>query len=997
MCVSVRHATIRLKSHNFCMLMSLDAKDLSALSRLLDEALDLPASEIESWLAALPAENAHLLSRLRLMLADHLAGDGAVFLGSGPIIDDTVDGSVAREGELVGPFRLIREIGRGGMGAVWLAEKADGSLRREIALKLPRLAWGAGLSERMARERDIGAILVHPNIARLYDAGVDDRGRPYLALEYVDGVPLDTWCKTQAQSIPERLRLFLQIVRAVSYAHGRLVVHRDLKPTNILVSADGQVHLLDFGIAKLLDEAAGDERLTQEQGRVCTPLYASPEQLLGEVVTVASDVYSLGVLLFKLMTTQHPYRVGTGGLASLEVAILEGEAPLASSRIDDPKARHAVRGEIDAIVGKALKRQPLQRYATADALAQDIERYLKGERVLARADTMAYRICKVVKRHRSAFAASIAALAAILGAAGVSVVQAKRASDAAERARVVKEFVVDVFKINERGGSGNNDLRRLPAELLLERGAKLIETKFPGQPELQAELFGVVGGIFADMGANALAAEYSTQQVEALVTVGASLLEQAKATLVLAQSLYAQGRLADARLRAERVVALSEREIEIRAAALVLLARILSRQGDIEGSKRALARADSDFERTDKPTAAAARAASLKAHFLVVDNRFDEAIPLRESAIATALAAEGASSPTAIDIRLTLAYTFMVHDRPLEARPYREAALAALRNLGIAGQIRAAVEEAKAYAHMFSGMVPRQTTFEDATNVIRRNRDLIEAQGPLVPAAIPARMDRYLGGVYLNWGDIAKAQPLVDRSFAVLVHSTEELVEKWLLAGSQGNLSVLLGRHEEAQEFLADGIELRKRQGEGQHPWAAYDYMAAIRNLAMQGTFDEAEALVAAAPSFAAPLKGGTAKSAGHEHGLQKTLAAVKLERGDAAGAYRLYPWHSGVAPHSLPFDDMHLRGDILCAVGRRPEGMALMEQSLSANALLVYAHHPALARDRSVAGLCAVALGQRAIAASLATQARDAFEAQPGVSPYFKAPLVSLMVKIAG
>jgi serine/threonine protein kinase len=330
-------------------MMPASATDLSTLSRLLDEAMDLPSSELEGWLQALPAEHQHLQSQLRQMLADRDSTISAGFLSEGPRLTEPADESIAHPDDLVGPYQLIREIGSGGMGAVWLAERADGSLKRRIALKLPRLAWGAGLAERMARERDIGAILEHPNIARLYDAGVDAKGRPYLALEYIDGQPLDAWCEAQALTIAQRIRLFLQVARAVAYAHGRLVVHRDLKPSNVLVTADGQAHLLDFGIAKLLDESASGKDLTHEQGRVLTPHYASPEQIKGETVTVASDVYSLGALLYELLTERHPYSTERKSLGALEQAMLEGEPPLASSRTKDATTAKQLRGEIDAI------------------------------------------------------------------------------------------------------------------------------------------------------------------------------------------------------------------------------------------------------------------------------------------------------------------------------------------------------------------------------------------------------------------------------------------------------------------------------------------------------------------------------------------------------------------------------------------------------------------------------------------------------------------------
>jgi len=203
----------------------------------------------------------------------------------------------------VGPYQLIRELDHGGMCTVWLAERVHEGLKRKVALELPRLSWGPGLAERMARERDIGALLEHPHIARLYDAGLDELGRPYLAFEYIDGQPIDKWCEEQQLPLRERLGLVVQVARAVAYALERLVVHRDIKPSNVLVTPDGQVHLLDFGIAKLLSDAAeADSGLTKGQRRVLTPRYASPEQVQGAAITVQSDVYSMGVLAYFLLT-----------------------------------------------------------------------------------------------------------------------------------------------------------------------------------------------------------------------------------------------------------------------------------------------------------------------------------------------------------------------------------------------------------------------------------------------------------------------------------------------------------------------------------------------------------------------------------------------------------------------------------------------------------------------------------------------------------------------
>jgi serine/threonine-protein kinase len=318
--------------------MALSSEQIDTLSKLLDVALELDPAQRESWIASLSPEEQALAEPLREMLAndDKLAADPR--FAQLPRMSQHEE--VANQGEVVGPYRLLHEIGRGGMGSVWLAERSDGSFKRQVALKLPRLAWGAGLAERMAREREIGALLEHPAIGRMYDAGVDERGRPYLAFEYIDGQPIDAWCESQALTLRQRLTLFLQVIKAVAYAHGRLVVHRDLKPSNVLVTLDGQAHLLDFGIAKLLQDASQTgANLTQEQGRVLTPHYASPEQIAGEPITVASDVYSLGVLLYELLTGVLPVAPRRETVAAIEEAVLQGDIVLASTRVKDMPKR----------------------------------------------------------------------------------------------------------------------------------------------------------------------------------------------------------------------------------------------------------------------------------------------------------------------------------------------------------------------------------------------------------------------------------------------------------------------------------------------------------------------------------------------------------------------------------------------------------------------------------------------------------------------------------
>jgi tetratricopeptide (TPR) repeat protein len=643
-----------------------------------------------------------------------------------------------------------------------------------------------------------------------------------------------------------------------------------------------------------------------------------------------------------------------------------------------------------------LKSQPNERYATADAFAQDVERHLKGERVLAQPESIRYRLARGLRRHRAAFAAGTAIVIAVFGAAGVSLVQAKRASDAAERARVVKEFVVDVFKVNERGTARSMELRQLPAELLLDRGAKLIQTRFPGRPELQAELYGVVGGIFADMGANGQAAEYATKQVEALVAIDAKATDQAKGMILLTQALLAEGRVSDARVRADRALALSDSSDELRPEALVLLARVMYTQGDKEGTRRTLDRADRDLINLHRPTTAAAASKSLRASLLLTDNRFDEALPQYLSAIETALSAEGASSPTAIRIRLSLAWSLVILDRPEEAKGHLEAALSALRDSGGPGEIGAALSESRFFAHMYAGMSPSQIPFAEARAVVERDREVLERHGHLVPAKIKASIERELSMILVRWGDLAAATPLSDHSHAILETETESPGGRWHLANSQGSLAALLGRHDKATAFFRDVVDLRRKTGEENHPWASYDHAKVAMNFRMQGKFDEAERAIAAAPHFEL-LRGAGDASQGYEYILPMELAAVKLARGEPGEALKLMPPESTDLKASIffPYDQMQLRGEILCALGRHEEGLEKLRSAVELHQALVAPQDPRLARARSVEGLCALRGGQEALARELEILSREAFEAQPDVSPYFKVTLKGLQDRL--
>jgi eukaryotic-like serine/threonine-protein kinase len=411
-----------------------------ALSPYLDQALAMSDDERATWLSSLAEQDPALAAQLTALLDEHrvLAQEG--FLEKGRF---ALPNSAGLAGQALGAYTLISQIGQGGMGTVWLARRSDGRFERQAAVKFVSIALaGRATEERFKREGSILGRLTHPHIAELLDAGISADGQPYLILEYVDGTTIDQYCDQHTLDVEARVRLFLDVLAAVAHAHANLIVHRDIKPSNVLVTAGGEVKLLDFGIAKLLEgegQTGAATLLTREGGSPLTPQYAAPEQLTNQPITTATDVYALGVLLYVLLSGRHPAGSDLHSPAELVKALLELEPPRPSDAIpaDDSehiaeqrgatldKLRRQLRGDLDTIIAKALKKAPAERYSSVTALADDLQRYLKQEPISARPDTIRYRARKFVRRNRVVVALATVALVAILVGSGVAIYQAR--------------------------------------------------------------------------------------------------------------------------------------------------------------------------------------------------------------------------------------------------------------------------------------------------------------------------------------------------------------------------------------------------------------------------------------------------------------------------------------------------------------------------------------------------------------------------------------------
>lgn len=486
---------------------------------LLDHALTLPPDQREQFLDTLPPEQQRWRDALtRLLSAEAEAAEAGFLEQPACLPSGTTQGtghsptSAWQAGQQVGPWILVEELGRGGMASVWRARPHSSDFQREVALKLPH-SPAPGWLERLKRERDLLARLQHACIARLYDAGVDAQGLPWLAMECVQGQDILSWCAARHSGLRDRVGLLLQVADALQHAHSRLVLHRDIKPANVMVQDDGQVRLLDFGIARSLAAVEGDTVLTQLGQRPMTPEYASPEQVRGEEPGIASDVYALGVLAYRLLSDASPYAAAApASRHALERAVLEVEPLAPSATATDLATARALRGDLDAIVLKALAKEPARRYATMDALAADLRRHLAGEPVQARPPSWRYRASRFVARHRWAVGTSTLAVFMLMATTGWAVLAAHEARLEARRSSAMYEFLTGLFN-PLRENQPDTRHRDVPARQLIEDGAHRVLSSLQDEPLAREQLLIDLGTLTQQLGLPELSRQLAEERV----------------------------------------------------------------------------------------------------------------------------------------------------------------------------------------------------------------------------------------------------------------------------------------------------------------------------------------------------------------------------------------------------------------------------------------------------------------------------------------------------
>ena len=945
---------------------------------LLDAALELPREQRLAWIDTLGAEHDALKPTLRAVLARFDGVETGGWLdtlphtGSAAAVAD--DGDL-QSGGLVGPYRLLREIGVGGMGAVWLAERADGTLKRQVALKLPRATWSRGLAERMARERDILAALEHPNIARLYDAGTDTKGRPFLALEYVDGEPIDEYCRQHALTIKARLQLLLQVAHAVAFAHSRLVVHRDLKPSNILVTAEGQVRLLDFGIAKLMESDRAEEtQLTQLAGRALTLDYASPEQIRGEPLGTASDVYSLGVVSYELLAGAKPYKLKRQTAAQLEEAIAAIDAPLASSLATDAAARRELKGDLDAILNKALKKDPAERYASVVALAEDIRHWLQGEPVAARPDSAGYKLRKFVGRHRVPVTAASIALLTLVALTATALVQRESARQEASRARAVQAFLIDLFESNA-GPQDRAAGQRTTARELLDRGADRIDEALRDEPEARFEVLRTLADIYWRIDLQEQAATLERRRVElARQRFGANDPRLAKVLLDYAETIQEseqRDQIPALLEEAQRVLSASgEQTSEMHGQALAIAAdywRHVSLPRSLQAAEDGVNFLQRHFPSSDRRLVAHMHAARMRA-FL---GQFDAALAHTESALEIARGQGNHADIWSLQPSMTTADIHYARHALGEAETWLRRALDVATR--VQGERHLTTLSAKARLGNVLQEVGRTEEAETLHATVRSELDNADNR---IDRPLALHLRGQLGQRWLERGRPDFLLPILPPELEDLRHTLPRSALMAARLRQWAQALAALGKDAAAREALAESQATWTRFGEGM-PAPVIDSLFALASADMELSAARAEAALVALSRHPA-----TDTRSRINYPLRRARALLTLGQTEQAaaalqeGALEIAALPEAERPLPVRADLLLLDGRVQLALGdlataeqRLRESLALRLRHDADNSLWVAEVRDALADVLAQRGQATAARDLRKAAA----QARDA------------------------
>ena len=779
----------------------------SRVEELVDELLDLAPDERNAALrqvarddGPLAEEAERLVSAMHTDAADVL--DSPLAVSFPELVSDAAEATIqGRAGTLLGKYRLVRVLGRGGMGVVYLAERADQEFEHQVAVKLmPRGLETAETERRFRLERQVLARLEHPHIARLLDGGVTDEGYPFLVMEVVEGEPIDAWCAARDLGLSKRLRLFVDVCDAVQYAHQNLVIHRDLKPANILVTAGGTVKLLDFGVAKLVEEEGGLETVTRFQPR--TAAYASPEQLADRPVSTASDVYSLGVVLYRLLTGRLPHegeRPTAGGAERAPLRPSEAAAREQVEAAEGAPARWSRRlaGDLDRILLKALAAEPGDRYATAAALGEDLRRFLGGLPVTAREPTLGYRARKLVARHRVAsVAAALVALTLTLSLVAV-LWQARRARVEAERASRVAGLLSGLFADTD---PYVREERALTMRELVDRGLERVRDELGDDPVIQAQLLEVLGLASAGQGDGERAVEALEEAVELRRRAqGPRHPATGRAMRSLAFTLLHQGRPDEAAPLVDEALSIAEESVGPEAIetaeALFVLGMLHSARGELEGSAEAYRRVVEIRRRhATTPDASLAIALTQLSGALDALGGTDESLGLLREALAMGEATLGEGHPEVANMR---------------------------NNLGV--------------------RLHRTGAYREAETHYRRALELLEERlGPGAGGTADSLTN--LGRVLLEQGDFERARPYLARSVEInRAHASATSPNSIASEINLATVELELGRFAAARDRYRDALARFEELVGSDHQASARTRSLLGRALALGGEPKEAE------------------------------------------------------------------------------------------------------------------------------------------------------------